>query len=125
MEGWLHYLALAIATKTFAPTPDGPATDTHNKTHTTTDTIPSTDHKTMANTDKVDAPSPLMEDCKDTLQLMQKANPFCRGISKWLLNGKASSHEVEIFTHIKDLLYKQVMDSNKEMNSWHNKFMIN
>ena len=56
---------------------------------------------------------------------MQKTNSFCKCISKWLLNGKVPSHEVDTFTHIKGLLYKQVMDSNKKFltlvisKSWH------
>ena len=55
-----------------------------------------------------------MEDNKDTLQLMQKTDPFCKCISKWLLNGKAPSYEADTFTHIKGLLFKHVMDSNKK-----------
>ena len=33
-------------------------------------------------------------------------------ISKRLLSGKAPSHEVNIFKHIKGLIYKHLMDSN-------------
>ena len=69
----------------------------------------------------VSAPPPLTEDHKDTLQLMQKTDPFCKCISKWLL--KAPSHEAD--THIKGLLFKHVMDSNQKFlavvipQSWH------
>ena len=45
---------------------------------------------------------------------MQRTDPFCKCISKWLLNGEAPSHEVNTFTHIKGLLYKHVMDSNQK-----------
>ena len=43
-----------------------------------------------------------------------KIDPFCKHISKWLLSGKAPSDEVDIFTYIKGLLYKHVMDSSKK-----------
>ena len=51
-----------------------PAMYTHSRTHTPTDTKPPPDAYTMVNIDKVNAPLPLMEDmedCKNTLQLMQ------------------------------------------------------
>ena len=80
--------------------PDGPATCTHSKTHNPTDTTLPTDAST---TDKVNAPPPLREDHKDTLQLMQQTDPFCKSISKRQLSGKAPSHEVDTFTHIKGL----------------------
>ena len=35
-------------------------------------------------------------------------------ISKWLLNVKAPSHQVDTFMHIKGLLYQHVMDSNQK-----------
>ena len=77
-----------------------------------TNTTPPTDVKSTLNTDKVNAPPLLMEDCKDTLWLMQRTDPFCKCISKWLFNGKAPCHEVDTFMNIKGLLYKHVMDSN-------------
>ena len=80
---------------------DGSATHTHSKTHNPTYTTLLTDAST---TDKVNAPPLLMEDGKDTLQLMQRTDPFCRHISKWLLSGSAPSHEVDTFSHIKGLL---------------------
>ena len=85
--------------------PDRPATHTHSKTFTSPDTIPPVDVKSTLNTD--------IADHKDTLQVMQKTDPFCKCISKWLLNGKAPFHEVDTFTHIKGLLYKHVKDSNQ------------
>ena len=66
-----------------------------------------------------------MEDSKETLQLMKRPEPFCRYLSKRLLTGKAPLHEVDTFTHIKGLLNKYVMDSNKKFlalvipKSWH------
>ena len=94
-------------------TPDGPATCTHSKTCTPTDTTTPTAVKSTSNTDNINACPPLKEDCKDTLQPMQKTDPFCKCISKWLLNGKAPSHEVDTFMLIRGLLYKHVMDSMK------------
>ena len=105
-------------------TPDGPATHTHSKTcntaHTTfTDTTPASTN------DKVNAPPSLTADWKDTLKPMQRMDPFCKCISKRLLSGEAPSLEVNIFTHIKDLTYKHMMDSNQRFlalvlpNSWH------
>ena len=38
---------------------------------------------------------------------------FCKCISKRLLSGKAPSHEVHAFTHIKGFTYKHVMNSNQ------------
>ena len=69
-----------------------------------------------------------LEDCKDTFWLMQRTDPFCKCIYKWLLSGKAPLHEVDTFIHIKGLLYKHVMDLNKKFlalvipKSWH--FMV-
>ena len=56
-------------------TPDGPSTCTHSKTHDPTNTTMPTDAST---TDKVIAPPLLTEDYKDTLQLMQSTDPFCK-----------------------------------------------
>ena len=81
---------------------DGPATHTHSKTLTPTDTTLPTGAKSTSN--KVSAPQPITEDFKDGFHCIQKTNPFSKHILKWLLNGKAPSHEVETFTHIKSLL---------------------
>ena len=45
---------------------------------------------------------------------MQRTDPFCKHISKHLLNGKAPQHETDVFTHVKGLLYKHIMDSGKQ-----------
>ena len=91
---------------------DGPATHTHSKTCNTTHTTLPTDAST---TDNIKAPPPLTEDGKDTLWLLQRTDPFCRHISKRLLNGKAPSHEADTFIHIKCILYKHVMDSKSKI----------
>ena len=59
-------------------------------------------------------PKPLTVDRLEALLQMQRAGPFCKCISKHLLNGKAPQHEIDTFTHIKGLIYKHVMDSGKQ-----------
>ena len=92
-------------------TPDGTATCTHSKTFNPTNTTLPTDSST---TKKVHASPPLTKYHKGTLWLMQRTDPFCRCISKRLHSGKAPSHEVDTFTHIKVILYKHVMYSNQK-----------
>ena len=41
-------------------------------------------------------------------------SPFCKRISKRLLNGKAPHHKANTFTHIQGLLYKHVSDAGKQ-----------
>ena len=45
---------------------------------------------------------------------MQHSDPFCKCISKRLLNGKAPHHEADTFTHIQGLLYKHMSDAGKK-----------
>ena len=45
---------------------------------------------------------------------MQRTDPFCKCISKHLFNGKAPQHETDIFTHVKGLLYKLIMDPGQK-----------
>ena len=59
-------------------------------------------------------PKPLTADRLDALLQMQRTDPFCKCISKRLLNGKAPHHEFDTFTHMKGLLYKHVMDAGKQ-----------
>ena len=49
----------------------------------------------------------------EALLQMQKTNQLCNCISRRLLNGKASHHEFDTFTHVKGLLYKHVMAAGK------------
>ena len=42
---------------------------------------------------------------------MQRTDPFCKCISRNLLNGKAPHHEFDTFTHVKGLLYKHLTDA--------------
>ena len=56
----------------------------------------------------------LTADRLEALLQMQKTDPFCKQISKHLSNGKAPRHEMELFTHIKRLLYKHITDSRQK-----------
>ena len=64
--------------------------------------------------DATTTPKSLTADRLDTLLQMQKTDPFCKHISKRLLNGKAPHHEFDTFTHVKGLLYKHIMDAGKK-----------
>ena len=57
-------------------------------------------------------PKSLSADRLETLLQMQKTDPFCKHISKWLSNGKAPKHEADLFIHVRWLLYKHVTDSS-------------
>ena len=46
---------------------------------------------------------PLTANRYEALLQMQRMDPFCKCISKWLSNGKAPQHEADLFTHIKGL----------------------
>ena len=59
-------------------------------------------------------PKPLTDDRHKTLLQMQKMDPCCKCISKWLLNGKAPKHKAPLFRHIKGLLYKHIMDADQK-----------
>ena len=44
----------------------------------------------------------------------KKTDPFCKWISKCLSNGKAPKYEMDLFTHVKGLLYKHITDSRQK-----------
>ena len=91
--------ATSILINTVTAWPAGrPTTCTQSKTKASIGAMP-------PDTTKVTAPPPLTEDCKDTLLQMQWTYPFCKQISKWLLNGKAPHYGSDTFTHINGLLY--------------------
>ena len=64
--------------------------------------------------DATQTPKPLTADRLEALIQKQRTDLFCRCISKCLFNGKALQHETDVFTHIKGLLYKHIMDSGKQ-----------
>ena len=57
---------------------------------------------------------PLTANRHEALLQMYRPDPFCKCISKWLSNGKVPQHEADLFTHIKGLLYKHIMDANQK-----------
>ena len=59
-------------------------------------------------------PKPLTDDRLKTLLQMQKMDPFCKCISKQLSNDKAPKKEANLFTNVKGLLYKHVIDANQK-----------
>ena len=75
---------------------------------------------TQANTtpevspDPTPTPKTLTADRLEALLQMQKTDLFCKCISKHLSNRKAPQHETDLFTHIRGLLYKHVMDSGQK-----------
>ena len=99
---------------------DGPAFNTRSRTaqHNTTEdpTIqPQSDAVTPDVTDMLSTTlKPLTTDRLQALLQMQRVDPFCKCISKWLSNIKAPKHEADLFLHVKGLLYKHVTDSNKK-----------
>ena len=78
--------------------------------------------------DTTQTPKPLTADRLEAFLQMQRTDPFYRHISKCLFNGKALQHETDVFTHVKGLLYKHIMDSGKQflalviLKSW--KYMV-
>ena len=96
---------------------DGPASNTRSctkKYSPDTTSIPHPNVSSSISTDATQTSRPLTADRLEALLQMQRTDPFCRFISKCLFNGKALQHETDIFTHVKGLLYKHVMDSGKQ-----------
>ena len=81
--------------------------------HNTTPT-PHSDVSPNISPEATPTPKPLTMERLQALLQMQRTDPFCKHVSKQLLNGKAPQHETDIFTHMKGLLYKHVMDSGKQ-----------
>ena len=95
---------------------DGPAFHTRSHTQSTSDTTPTTPvmPQPHLSLDSNPTPKSITEDRQDTLLQMQCMDPFCKCISKQLLNGKAPHHESNTCTHVKGLLYKHVSDAGKQ-----------
>ena len=95
---------------------DGPAFQTRSHTQCTSDatSAPPTDPTPHISQDATPTPKSLTADHLVTLLQMQRTDPFCKCISKRLLNGKAPHHEFDTFTHVKGLLYKHVFDAGKQ-----------
>ena len=92
---------------------DGPAFNTRSQTHQhlSPDTSTSQPDITPEVSEVTDpTPKSLIADRLETLLQMQKTDPFCKRISKCLLNGKAPQHKLDLFTHVRVLFYKHVID---------------
>ena len=100
-----------------ASSTDRPAFHTRSCTENTPSSTTSTPHPDAASQisqEPTTAPKLLTADCLEALLQMQKTDPFCKCISKRLLNGKAPHHEFDTFTHVKGLLYKYGLDAGKK-----------
>ena len=99
---------------------DGPASNTRScikKYSPGTTFTPHTNVSPSISPVATQIPKPLTAYRLEALLLMQRTDPFCRHISKCLFNGKAGKalqHETDVFTHVKGLLHKHVMDSGKQ-----------
>ena len=108
----------------YATKHDGPAFHTRSRTAQSNMTEnltphPRTDTTTPDITNISDipdiTPELLTDDRLQTLQQMQRTDPFCRCISKCLSNSIAPKHDIDLFLHMKGLLYKHVTDSNQKV----------
>ena len=95
---------------------DGPAFHTRSHTQNTSDTTSTlhTDTTPQISQEPTTTPKPLTAKHLDALLQMQRTDPFCKCISRRLLNGKAPHHEFDTFTHVKGLLYKHIMGVGKK-----------
>ena len=80
----------------------GPAFHTRSHTQSTLDSTSAlpTDPTPHISQDATPTPKPLTADHLDALLQMQGTDPFCKCISKRLLNGKAPHHEYDTYTHM-------------------------
>ena len=100
-----------------ASSTDGPACNTRSHTQHTSPNTTSTLHPDTSfqiSQESTTTPKPLTLDRLDALLLMQRTDPFCKHISKRLLNCKTPHDEFDTFTHVKGLLYRHVMDACKQ-----------
>ena len=95
---------------------DRPASHTRSCTQSTSDSTSAlpTDNAPHISQDVTPTPKSLAADHLDDLLQMQRTDPFCKHISKRLLNGKAPHHEFDTFTHVKGLLCKYITDAGKK-----------
>ena len=94
---------------------DGPAFNTRSHTqHLAPDTSTA---QLSVTPDVASPPGPtpksLTADRLEALLQMQKTDPCCKWVSKCLSNGKAPKHEMDLFTHVRGLLYKHITDSGQ------------
>ena len=97
---------------------DGPAFNTGSQTQQclTPDTSIAQPSITSDITSTPDPmPQSLTTDRLEALLQNQKTDPFCKWISNHLSNGKAPIHKMDLFTHIRSLLYKHITDSGQKL----------
>ena len=89
---------------------DGPAFHTRSCTQNAPDTTPMNPVTPQPHLSPDSNPTlkSIMQDHQDALLQMQHMDPFCKCISKHLLNAKATHHKSDTFTHVRGLLYKHV-----------------
>ena len=93
----------------------GPAFHTRSHTNTSDSTsTPPVIPQPHISQDNNPTPKSLTADQQDALLQMQHTDPFCKCISKRLLNSKAPHHEANTFTYIQGLLYKHVSGTGKQ-----------
>ena len=82
---------------------DGPAFNTLSHTQSTSDSTSALPRDAVPHLSQEATPTPksLTADYLDALLQMQRTDPFCKCISKRLLNGKAPHHEFDTFTQCK------------------------
>ena len=95
---------------------DGPAFHTGSRTQSISDptSTPPVDLTLHISQDATPTLKSLTADHLDALLQMQRTDPFCKHISKRLLNGRAPHHKFDTFTNVKGLLYKHVLDPHKQ-----------
>ena len=107
--------SMSVSVLSASPT-DGPALHTRHHTQNTSSTTstPHPDTTPPISQELTTTPKPLTAECLDALLQMQRTDPFCKHISRTLLNGKAPHHEFDTFTHVKGILYKHIMHAGKK-----------
>ena len=78
---------------------DGPTSNTRSHTKKNspdTTSTPQPDIAPKISPEATPTPKPLTADRLEALLQMQKTDPFFRGVSKHLLNGKAPQHETDV-----------------------------
>ena len=96
---------------------NGPASNTRGctiKDSAGTTFTPHPDVTPDISPDTNETPKSLTVDRLEALLQMQRTDPFCKHVSKCLVNGKALQHETDIFTRVKGLLYQHIMDSGEK-----------
>ena len=85
---------------------DGPVFHTRSHTQSTSGlaSTPPVMPQPHISQDNTPTPKSLTANRWDALLQMQHTDPFCKCISRRLLNGKAPHHKTDTFTHVKGLL---------------------